>query len=241
MHIVLTGATGLVGSATLRQCLVSANISRVSILSRRQFALPEDIDTSKATIIVHDNYDEYPPSLLQQLKGADACIWAQGISQTQVDKNEYIRITYDYPLAAAKAFSTLSEKDHFNFVHVSGEGADPNEKAWTLFGKIKGRAELALRGLPSMPAHSALSVFNVRPGLVGPPATQTGFKSKVMKPLYPVLTALVPAHMVTLPPVVAKVLVDIAVGDGRPLQPGIGVEDEGRTLRCAGIRRMAGL
>ncbi|KAJ7610771.1 hypothetical protein FB45DRAFT_875534 [Roridomyces roridus] len=43
-------------------------------------------------------------------------------AQTQVDKNEYVRITYDYPLAAAKAFSTLSEKDHFNFVYVSGEG-----------------------------------------------------------------------------------------------------------------------
>lgn len=33
---------------------------------------------------------------------------------------EYIKITHDYPIAAAKAFSTLS--DSFNFVYISGEG-----------------------------------------------------------------------------------------------------------------------
>lgn len=33
---------------------------------------------------------------------------------------EYVKITLDYPLAAAKAFAGLS--DSFNFVYVSGEG-----------------------------------------------------------------------------------------------------------------------
>jgi hypothetical protein len=32
--------------------------------------------------------------------------------------SEYVRITVDYPVAAAKAFSTLSDK--FKFVYVSG-------------------------------------------------------------------------------------------------------------------------
>jgi len=36
---------------------------------------------------------------------------------------EYERITYDYPLAAAKAFSTLPEEGKsMTFVYVSGEG-----------------------------------------------------------------------------------------------------------------------
>jgi hypothetical protein len=33
---------------------------------------------------------------------------------------EYIKITLDYPVAAAEAFAGLS--DSFNFVYVSGEG-----------------------------------------------------------------------------------------------------------------------
>jgi len=36
--------------------------------------------------------------------------------------SEYVQITYDYPLAAAKAFSSLSNSGKFNFVYVSGEG-----------------------------------------------------------------------------------------------------------------------
>lgn len=36
--------------------------------------------------------------------------------------SEYIRITHDYPIAAAKAFSSLSNTGKFNFVYVSGEG-----------------------------------------------------------------------------------------------------------------------
>jgi hypothetical protein len=36
--------------------------------------------------------------------------------------SEYIRITYDYPLAAAKSFSLLSNTGKFNYVYVSGEG-----------------------------------------------------------------------------------------------------------------------
>lgn len=36
---------------------------------------------------------------------------------------EYIKITYQYPIAAAKAFSGLS--DPFKFVYVSGEKISP--------------------------------------------------------------------------------------------------------------------
>jgi hypothetical protein len=36
---------------------------------------------------------------------------------------EYIRITHDFPLAAAQAFATLpTPGGRFNFVYVSGEG-----------------------------------------------------------------------------------------------------------------------
>lgn len=88
MHLILTGATGTVGNAVLHHCLASPKVTRLSILSRRDFVLPEGdkFNTAKAEVIVHTNYTDYSPALLEKLKGSDGCIWAQGISQTQVSK-----------------------------------------------------------------------------------------------------------------------------------------------------------
>ncbi|KAF5361784.1 hypothetical protein D9756_002536 [Leucocoprinus leucothites] len=244
MHLILTGATGTVGNAVLTHCLASPKITRLSILSRKDFSLPqgEKLDTTKAEVIVHTNYTEYPPSLLEKLKGSDGCVWAQGISQTQVSKDEYVQITHDYPLAAAKAFSSLSESGKFNFVYVSGEGADMTEKTFMLFGKIKGRAEKALLSLPSQPVYSALCPFNVRPAHVIPPQHHRphslGFKI-VESTLAPLLKTFSPGHTSPTGPL-AAVLVDLATGDGKPLS-GDGIEAEGRTLRNTAVRRLGGL
>jgi len=119
-HIILTGATGLVGSAALAHMLSmpAGKISRISILTRRPVAMAEG--KPNVSVINHSDFTSYPPELLETLKGADACICALGISVTQVSKEEYVKITVDCPVAAAKAFSGLS--DNFKFIYVSGEG-----------------------------------------------------------------------------------------------------------------------
>ncbi|KDQ62181.1 hypothetical protein JAAARDRAFT_122488 [Jaapia argillacea MUCL 33604] len=247
MHVILTGATGLVGGAALHHCLASPKITQLSILSRRQFTLPtgDNLDTKKAKIIVHTDYDSYPDDVTKLLKGAEGCIWAQGVSQNDVKKDEYIRITYDYPLAAAKAFSSLSDTGKFNFVYVSGEGADPTEKTFTLFGKIKGRAEAALLALPSTLGFSALRVFNVRPGYVDQSdSTHHRPRSTGMKILEctvgPVLKTFMPSQ-VSPTGELSKVLVDLATGDGNPLPEGVGIESGGRTIRSSAVRILSGL
>ncbi|KAJ3563793.1 hypothetical protein NP233_g8711 [Leucocoprinus birnbaumii] len=244
MHLILTGATGTVGNAVLHHCLASPKVTRLSILSRKDFALPQGdkLDTSKAEVIVHTNYTEYPPPLLEKLKGSDGCVWAQGISQTLVSKDEYVQITHDYPLAAAKAFASLSDSGKFNFVYVSGEGADPTEKTFTLFGKVKGRAEKALLSLPSQQIYGSLRPFNVRPAHVIPPEHHRprSLAIKLMDvTLTPVFKTFVPS-LTSLTGPLATVLVDLATGDGQPLS-GDGIEAEGRTLRNTAVRRLAGL
>jgi len=243
MHIILTGATGTVGAAVLDYCLASPKITHLSILSRRLFALPvgDNVDTAKAQIILHEDFTSYPDGLLSKLSGADALIWALGIGQNEVSKTEYIRITYDYPLAAAKAFAGLSNRGQFNFVYVSGEGADPTEKTFTLFGKIKGRTEKDLLALPSTDPYSTLRIFNVRPGLVDPPKFH---RPRPMAKKIFLDSALAPAMRLFVPSQVSptgelsKVLVDLATGDGNPLE-GAGIEAEGRTLRNSAVRRLA--
>jgi len=68
----------------------------------------------KVQVIIHKDFKDYPPEIIEKLKGAEGCVWALGISQTQVDKKQYEEITYEYTMAAAKAFAGLS--DPFKFV-----------------------------------------------------------------------------------------------------------------------------
>jgi hypothetical protein len=123
--------------------------------------------------------------------------------------------------------------------------ADPTEKSWTFFGKIKGRTESQLLSLPSTPAYSALRVFNVRPGLVIPEEhhrPQTVSNKLAIGILEPVLKTLVPSQVSPTGPL-SKVLVDLATSDGNALQgdKGSGIEASGRTVRSPAIRRLAEL
>ncbi|KAL1853746.1 hypothetical protein Plec18170_005138 [Paecilomyces lecythidis] len=247
MHLILTGATGLVGSAALAHILSlpAGSVSRLSILSRRPVPMAEN--KPNVTVIEHRDFSQYPPELLEKLKGANGCIWAQGISQNDVSKDEYIKITLDYPLAAAKAFSGLS--DSFKFVYVSGEGATTNPGRLTpLFGTVKGQAEEALLKLSK--EIPTLKPYSVRPAFVDPHnhtevlkavasrANQQTFQRKIIdNGLGPVFRCLYQG-MVSPTPDLGRFLTDLAMGDGEPLN-GDGVSGEGRTVSNKAFRRIA--
>ena len=84
MHLVLTGATGLVGSGVLQYMISTPSISKVSVLSRRPVPLAEGHE--KVKVIIHKDYSSYPSDILNQLKDVDGVVWAQGISVTKVSK-----------------------------------------------------------------------------------------------------------------------------------------------------------
>ncbi|KAJ7144289.1 hypothetical protein C8R44DRAFT_973872 [Mycena epipterygia] len=237
MHLILTGATGTVGSPILRHCIASPQITRLSILARYDFAFPPDFDASKAHVLVHKNFSVYGPDVLAQLEGAEGCIWAQGTSQNAVRVEEYVRITYAFPVAAAEAFASLSGSAPFKFVHISGKGAVSNA---SLYGRTKARAEKALLALADDPRYSALlRVFNVRPAYVDTLRPGAGIARKaVYYGLAPVLRRLAPGS-VTPTDALARVCVDLALGDGHALVPmGEDIIAEGRTLLSASLRRL---
>ncbi|KAL2421215.1 hypothetical protein ABEF95_006445 [Exophiala dermatitidis] len=120
VHLILTGATGLVGSSVLSHILSlpsGGNITRLSILTRNPKipllanppppGTPSANRTTQIEVIQHGDFARYPPDLLARLEGADACIWALGVSQMDVDRETYVRVTRDFALEAARAFSGL--------------------------------------------------------------------------------------------------------------------------------------
>jgi uncharacterized protein YbjT (DUF2867 family) len=84
MHLILTGATGLVGSGVLHQLINSPNITTISVLSRRP--VPQAEGHEKVKVIIQNDFNSYPNELLEKLNGAEGCVWAQGISITQVTR-----------------------------------------------------------------------------------------------------------------------------------------------------------
>lgn len=170
MHLILTGATGLVGSGVLDAMIKTKDISKISILSRRPVAMAEDAKDPRINVIIHQDFEDYDSELLSKLKGATGCVWALGISQTQVGpeyvsfqarpirihttstpantttNREYVKITKTFALKAAQAFQGLApDEEPFSFVYVSGYGATTQPGRFSsLFARVKGEVEVAL-------------------------------------------------------------------------------------------------
>lgn len=76
-HLILTGATGLVGSAALAHILSlpAGKITKLSILSRRPVPMADG--KPNVEILIQNDFSKIEPGVLAKLKGADGCIWAQ--------------------------------------------------------------------------------------------------------------------------------------------------------------------
>jgi hypothetical protein len=258
MHLILTGATGLVGASVLHNMLAQESVSRISILSRRPVAMAEGHE--KAKVIIHKDYKTYDKALLEELKGAQGCVWAQGVSQNAVSKEcieptttpyrsqanedrEYVEITHDYPLAFARAFSTVQSTTPFTFLYVSGEGATQTPGLLTpIFGHVKGQTESALFEFSKQ--NMMFKIYNVRPGVVD------WTKHSEIRPFIPKqemykkivigATDMLYKSMATPTREMGRVMTELAMNKGEQLG-GIVLGMEGTLVTNVALRRMAGL
>lgn len=185
MKLLVTGATGLVGAEVVRQAIIDDDIEQITCLVRRAGS----IQHPKLKYIVHNNFLDYS-SLTEVLREQDACIWALGVSQTQVSKEKYEEVTYDYAVNAAKAL--VSANPNATFLFVSGNGADPTEKSKTLFARVKGKTENELLRM------NIKKLIIVRPGAIRPVNKNKNapFLYKLVLPLFPIMQVLTPSKVI---------------------------------------------
>lgn len=142
MKIVVTGATGFVGSEVLSQLLKHPKVTSVVALSRRP--LPESAQKSpKLQTIIHSDFSVWPPSTLAGLEDVDACIWALGIALSDIETQR--KVNLEYTMTACEAFAkqiapvTVERSQRkFRFVYTSGVAAvrDQQKSLWFL-GKLR--------------------------------------------------------------------------------------------------------
>jgi putative NADH-flavin reductase len=81
MKLVVAGATGFVGGEVLRLALRNKSITSVVALARKEVPVPKhagsEADISKLkSVLLEDWEGPYPDLVIEQLKGADACVWS---------------------------------------------------------------------------------------------------------------------------------------------------------------------
>lgn len=166
MKIVLTGATGFVGSCILQHLIADPRITTVSCLTRRPFSPT----SPKVDQIIHEDFSSYEPLLLERLAEHRACIWALGGKESDLGKPDVLtRVTHTFTLAMANGIAERA-KSRFTFCYLSGMGADQTENAWFPWEKLtrhlKGRTEKDLLALAARNQNFGAHCF--RPGGILP-------------------------------------------------------------------------
>lgn len=120
MKIILTGPTGFIGAEVLHQSLTHPSITSIVALSRR----PLPSTSPKLKTIILSDFSHYPDSVLSELQGAEACVWALG-AKPGASKEDSQRINYDYTMAGFNAMvenvaPKLGEGRKLRFVYTSG-------------------------------------------------------------------------------------------------------------------------
>ncbi|CAL5870115.1 uncharacterized protein PFLUO_LOCUS4350 [Penicillium psychrofluorescens] len=176
MKIILTGSTGYVGSEVLRQCLAHPSITSIISLSRREL----DITHPKLRAILVKDFTHYPPEVLAEITGADACVYCLGTNVPVRPPELNRKINFDFAIETARTFAAFfTENQHkppqgtFKFVYLSGAlpEKDPNRRLWVLAEnrKMRGELENALLQLGrENERRGGVEIYIARPGFVQP-------------------------------------------------------------------------
>lgn len=180
----------MVGQGVLRQCLLDGRVESVLSIGRAKTGA----GNSKLTEIVQGDLFDYAP-VENRLAGFDACFFCLGVSSAGMKAEQYERITYGITVAAAETLARLNPQ--MTFVYVSGVGTDSSEHGRSMWARVKGRTENALRRLPFKAS------YMFRPGFIEP---LHGIRSRtrayrvlyaIGAPLMPVLRLIFPSSILT--------------------------------------------
>ena len=130
---LIFGSSGLVGSHLLELIIKDKNYNKIKLFVRSE---PKKV-SSKIEIVKtdFDNLEIYKDSII-----GDDCFFCIGTTRKNTpDKNEYIKVEHNLPIATAKIAKSNSVN---SFIYISSLGANPN--ATSLYLKNKGQTEEAL-------------------------------------------------------------------------------------------------
>ncbi len=185
MNILLTGASGMIGSLVLEHCLASDSVDQVFSFVRRASG------DSHAKLVEVTKHDFHDWDELDDLPTIDAAIFCLGAYTGAVSTAEFKEITVDYPVSLGSKLQELNPDA--KFLLLSGQGADRKGINPMSFARFKGMAENRLSEL-------GFKQFNAfRPAYIYPVAEreEPNLSYVISRRLYPVLKHLGPRVSIT--------------------------------------------
>lgn len=182
MHLLMTGATGLVGQGVLHELLASADVERVGVLGRRAFPHPDP----RVEHLLVERFDALE-AVLGRMSGFDACLYCAGAPPLGTPEPRYHHVTFELTLHVARAYAQRNPSGRL--LYVSGAHADPRSRWMPL--RIKGETEAALQALP-------VATVMLRPGGIQPAHGERS-PHAWMRPFYRVAAPLMGLGMRWLP------------------------------------------
>jgi uncharacterized protein YbjT (DUF2867 family) len=217
IHLVIVGATGMVGGYALRYALDHAAVGSVTSVGRRKLG----ISHPKLKEVLHKNFADCS-ALADTLSGQDAAVYCLGTYTGSVSDAELRAITTDYTIELARVLRSSSPNAAFSF--LSGNGADPTGRSQLAFARYKGQAETALlaAGFPR--------VYLFRPAYIYPvePRKEPNFNYRLLRAVYPVFQVLFPNQVIRADDL-ARAMVDVVL---RQTQERQGWVFENRDIRA---------
>ena len=198
-HLVLVGATGMVGGYARRYAPEHPAVERVTAIGRRTLG----VSHAKLNEILHPNFGDCS-ALAESLSHQDAAIFCLGAYTGSVSDAELRTITVGYTVEFARVLHTSSPGAEFVF--LSGRGADPTGKSRIAFARYKGEAENALL------AAGFHAVYIFRPAYIYPvkPRKEPNLGYRLLRAIYPVFRMSFPSQVIRADDL-ARVMVDVAV------------------------------
>jgi len=207
-HLVIVGASGMVGGYALRYALNHSAVGSMTSIGRKKLG----ISHPKLKEVLHQDFADCS-ALAETLSGQDAAIFCLGTYTGSVPDAELRSITVDYTVEFARVLRSSSPDAAFSF--LSGSGADQTGRSRLAFARYKGEAEKGLiaAGFPR--------VYLFRPAYIYPvePRKEPNFTYRLLSAVYPVFRVLFPNQVIPADDL-ARAMVDVAVrraGDSRTL------------------------
>ncbi len=177
ISVVMLGASGAVGSESLKELLKSKNIEKITILGRTPIPnITSDnikIEQYKVDIFSPDSYSDY-------IANHDVAICTLGVGEpSKVSKKDYVKIDKTAVLTFANKCKDTGVK-HFQL--LSSVGASSKSKSHYL--KVKGELIDELQSL----SFDRLSIF--QPSMILTPTNRYGFSQAMVLLIWPKLNFL---------------------------------------------------
>ncbi|GAA2638243.1 epimerase [Paractinoplanes durhamensis] len=178
----------MVGQGVLRESLLAPDVEQVLVVTRKLTGVRHP----KLHEVEPTDFADLAPIRDQLADGYDAVFYCLGVSSVGMDEAGYTRVSYDYPMAAARTFAEINPETCFIYVSGAGTGAQSRQ----MWARVKARTEREVIGL--LP-HG----YAVRPAMIQP---THGVRSKTrlynaiyttINPLMPVLERTFPKYVTT--------------------------------------------